>query len=54
MTGEYYIEYSKAKMGWCVYRRHVANSSSRGPKEAGPYRDRSDAKKERDRLNELT
>lgn len=48
--GEYYIEYSDAKLGWCVFK-YEWGSVARGPKEAGPYKEKNDAEKERDRLN---
>jgi len=49
--GEYYISYSHAKTGWCVFQ-YSEKLASRGPKVAGPYRAEIDAKTECDRLND--
>ncbi len=52
MSDEYYIEYSVAKDGWCVFKHKPDRGSlARGIKEAGPYREKAEAEKERDRLN---
>lgn len=48
--GEYYIEHSDAKDGWCVYQ-YKQGSATRGPEEAGPYKSKEVAKIERDQIN---
>ena len=49
-TSVYYIEYSAAKSGWCVYK-YTKGQISRSIKQAGPYHIQSSAILERDRLN---